>query len=54
MEAPEHLRRRAAEMEETARQISLRPDREKLLSIARRLRCDAEELEAKQRATKPE
>jgi len=53
MEAPEHMRRRAAEMEETARQISLRPDREKLLSIARRLRCDAEELEAKQRATKP-
>ena len=49
METPEDLRRRAAESEDLARQISLRTDREQMLEIARRLRREADELEAEQR-----
>jgi hypothetical protein len=54
METPEDLRRSAAEMEATARQISLRSDRAKLLAIALRMRREAEALEAKQRERRPE
>lgn len=48
MDTAEDLRRRAAESEDLASQISLRTDREKMMEIARRLRREADELEAEQ------
>jgi len=53
METPSDMRRNADQIEAEARQISLLPDREKMLAAARQLRRAADVLEAKQSASKP-